>query len=337
MENNINLNNENMQLEQAETISTPNEEKPTKKRVGRPKKLQTENSKEEDSKNEIIVSNKEIKLHEGENDKIKTSVSEEQSIEWYTCDLKTLIGKRPFKNFQPVRNANIELYKKIGCYAVSMIPFLLKTMGFNYKNIPVCNALILTTRLAPITVEKLLVIEASGPATAKTSTLSYLGNYPLIIEEPSRADLTGNKKFKTQTGLIKEDIIQIDEAGNMVIPDELIGIIKAITSQDEYSKNGIDKIDINLSIIFTGNPSKEYFNSDGKTLNIDYCIKNLRELSLSLVEKFDYALIDRAVVTPGFLLSPIESNYILQKTKKFQKYYLKIIPQVKLKYLKISA
>ena len=323
MENNINLNNENMQLEQAETISTPNEEKSTKKRVGRPKKLQLEDSKEENSKNEIIVSNKEIKLHEGENDKIKTSVSEEQNIEWYTCDLKTLIGKRPFKNFQPVRNANIELYKKIGCYAVSMIPFLLKTMGFNYKNIPVCNALILTTRLAPITVEKLLVIEASGPATAKTSTLSYLGNYPLIIEEPSRADLTGNKKFKTQTGLIKEDIIQIDEAGNMVIPDELIGIIKAITSQDEYSKNGIDKIDINLSIIFTGNPSKEYFNSDGKTLNIDYCIKNLRELSLSLVEKFDYALIDRAVVTPGFLLSPIESSYILQKNEEIPKILFK--------------
>lgn len=323
MENNINLNNENIQFKQTETIPTPNEERITKKRVGRPKKLQTENSKEEDSKNEIIVSSKEIKLHEGESDKIKTSVSEEQSIEWYTCDLKTLIGKRPFKNFQPVRNANIELYKKIGCYAVSMIPFLLKTMGFNYKNIPVCNALILTTRLAPITVEKLLVIEASGPATAKTSTLSYLGNYPLIIEEPSRADLTGNKKFKTQTGLIKEDIIQIDEAGNMVIPDELIGIIKAITSQDEYSKNGIDKIDINLSIIFTGNPSKEYFNSDGKTLNIDYCIKNLRELSLSLVEKFDYALIDRAIVTPGFLLSPIESNYILQKNEEIPKILFK--------------
>ena len=323
MENNINLNNENMQLEQAETISTPNEEKSTKKRVGRPKKLQLEDSKEENSKNEITVSEKETKVPEEESDKIKTSVSEEQNIEWYTCDLKALIGKRPFKNHQPYRKANITLYKNIGLYVDSMFPFLLKTMGFNYKNIPVCHSLILTTRLAPLVVEKLLVIEASGPATAKTSTLSYLGNYALIVEEPSRADLTGNKKFKAQTGLIKQHLIQIDEAGNMTIPDELIGIIKAITSQDEYFKSGTDKTDITLSILFTGNPPKEYFNSDGKTLNIDYCIKNLRELSLSLVEKFDYALIDRAVVTPGFLLSPIESSYILQKNEEIPKILFK--------------
>lgn len=323
MENNINLNNENMQLEQAETISTPNEEKSTKKRVGRPKKLQLEDSKEENSKNEITVSEKETKVPEEESDKIKTSVSEEQSIEWYTCDLKALIGKRPFKNHQPYRKANITLYKNIGLYVDSMFPFLLKTIGFNYKNIPVCHSLILTTRLAPLVVEKLLVIEASGPATAKTSTLSYLGNYALIVEEPSRADLTGNKKFKAQTGLIKQHLIQIDEAGNMTIPNELIGIIKAITSQDEYFKSGTDKTDITLSILFTGNPPKEYFNSDGKTLNIDYCIKNLRELSLSLVEKFDYALIDRAVVTPGFLLSPIESSYILQKNEEIPKILFK--------------
>ena len=323
MENNINLNNENMQLEQTETISTPNEEKLTKKRVRRPKKSQPEDSKEENIKNEITVSEKETKVPEEESDKIETSVSENQNIEWYACDLIALIGKRPFKKFQPYREANIELYKNIGLYVDSMFPFLLKTMGFNYKNIPVCNSLILTTRLAPLVVEKLLVIEASGPATAKTSTLSYLGDYALIIEEPSRADLTGNKKFKTQTGLIKQYLIQIDEAGNMTIPDELIGIIKAITSQDEYFKSGTDKTDIKLSIIFTGNPPKEYFNSDGKTLNIDYCTKNLRELSLSLVEKFDYALLDRAVVTPGFLLSPIENDYILQSNKEIPKILFK--------------
>lgn len=318
------------------------ENETAEKRKGRTSKKQKNSIEDENNKNKSDKKKKKQSelLQKGQdetpqNDNTENTSVEEiitenestplevQNIEWYACDLKDLIGKRPFKNFQPYREANIELYKNIGLYVDSMFPFLLKTMGFNYKNIPVCHSLILTTRLAPLVVEKLLVIEASGPATAKTSTLSYLGDYALIVEEPSRADLTGNKKFKTQTGLIKQYLIQIDEAGNMIIPDELIGIIKAITSQDEYFKSGTAKIEITLSILFTGNPPKEYFNSDGKTLNIDYCIKNLRELSLSLVEKFDYALLDRAVVTPGFLLSPIENDYILQSNKEIPKILFK--------------
>lgn len=322
MENNINIKNiqeeekkeviftEKIEVQKNENDSLEN--KATHKKRGRPSKKQDKVLLEENNKSNL--------------QKESNGTFEEQSIEWYTCDIKDFIGKIPLKNFQSDRRGNIELYKHIASNVDSIVPFLLKTMGFNYKNIPIISSLILTTRLAPVTVKKLLVIEASGPATAKTSTLSFLGdeNYALISEEPSKADITGNKKFKIQTGLIRKSIIQIDEAGNMTIPEELIGIIKSITSQEEYSKTGEDKIEIELSIIFTGNPSKEYFNRDEKTLNIDYCIKNLKELSLSLVKNFDYALLDRAIVTPGFLLTPIESYHLLQEDEEIPKVPFKI-------------
>lgn len=287
--------------------------KSKKRSVGRPPKK--DNIKVDD-KTDSIEENTDNTVSE-----VLNAVDKEESFEpgeqYYAVDLKDYVENGYLKRAEPNRPANALLYKKITKYLDSIVPFLLKSMGLNYKNIPLIYALILISRLVLLPVKNILVIEASGPGTGKTRTLSNLGDYSLISEEVSKADLTGDKRYSLdKNALLKKPLLQIDEAGNISLALGMVGVFKAISSQEEYSNNGKNSTGIALSIFFSGNPASQFFNFGEKSLNTKQCIENLRELTLSLVENFDPALIDRAIAIPGFLLSPIEDEHTLKKDEK---------------------
>lgn len=309
MEENMNFNNT-----YAEEITlheeTKEEKETTKRGPGRPKK-------------ESITKPNETEISSVTNS-IEVMPKDNINIEWYACDLKTTFTSGYLHELEPDRDANSNLYKELSKSYDSIIPLLLKSTKLNYKTIPITYGMIITSRFTPIAVSNLLTIEVSGPGTGKTVTLSNLGKFPLISKEPSNAVLTGDqRKSNDSQALIKQLVLQIDEAGNIPFSSEIIGIIKSITSQLSYSSNGKDSTPLRLSLIFTGNPDEKYFNSGEDTLNIELCTKDLKTLSRSLVENFDPALIHRAVIIPGFLLPALNDNYIIKTESK--------IPDTKLK------
>lgn len=309
MEENMNFNNT-----QAEEITTQEETKKeketTKRGPGRPKK--ESNTKANETEISSVTNS------------IEAIPKDNMNIEWYACDLKNTFLSRYLHELEPDRDANSDLYKELSKSYDSIIPLLLKSTKLNYKTIPITYGMIITSRFTPIAVSNLLTIEVSGPGTGKTVTLSNLGKFPLISKEPSNAVLTGDqRKSNDSQALIKQLVLQIDEAGNIPFSSEIIGIIKSITSQLSYSSNGKDSTPLRLSLIFTGNPDEKYFNSGEDTLNIELCTKDLKTLSRSLVENFDPALIHRAVIIPGFLLPALNDNYIIKTESE--------IPDTKLK------
>lgn len=309
MEKNMNFNN--TQAEEITLQEETKEEKETIKRgPGRPKK-------------ESITKPNETEISSVTNS-IEVIPKDNINIEWYACDLKTTFTSGYLHKLEPDRDANSDLYKELSKSYDSIIPLLLKSTKLNYKTIPIIYGMIITSRFTPIAVSNLLTIEVSGPGTGKTVTLSNLGKFPLISKEPSNAVLTGDqRKSNDSQALIKQLVLQIDEAGNIPFSSEIIGIIKSITSQLSYSSNGKDSTPLRLSLIFTGNPDEKYFNSGEDTLNIELCTKDLKTLSRSLVENFDPALIHRAVIIPGFLLPALNDNYIIKTESE--------IPNIKLK------
>ena len=308
MEENI-INN--TQAEEIITQEETKEEKKTTKRgPGRPKK-------------ESITKPNEAEISSVTNS-IEAIPKNNLNIEWYACDLKNTFLSGYLHELEPDRDANSDLYKELSKSYDSIIPLLLKSTKLNYKTIPITYGMIITSRFTPIAVSNLLTIEVSGPGTGKTVTLSNLGKFPLISKEPSNAVLTGDqRKSNDSQALIKQLVLQIDEAGNIPFSSEIIGIIKSITSQLSYSSNGKDSTPLRLSLIFTGNPDEKYFNSGEDTLNIELCAKDLKTLSRSLVENFDPALIHRAVIIPGFLLPALNNSYIIKTESE--------IPNIKLK------
>lgn len=309
MEKNMNFNN--TQAEEITLQEETKEEKETIKRgPGRPKK-------------ESITKPNETEISSVTNS-IEVIPKDNINIEWYACDLKTTFTSGYLHKLEPDRDANSDLYKELSKSYDSIIPLLLKSTKLNYKTIPIIYGMIITSRFTPIAVSNLLTIEVSGPGTGKTVTLSNLGKFPLISKEPSNTVLTGDqRKSNDSQALIKQLVLQIDEAGNIPFSSEIIGIIKSITSQLSYSSNGKDSTPLRLSLIFTGNPDEKYFNSGEDTLNIELCTKDLKTLSRSLVENFDPALIHRAVIIPGFLLPALNDNYIIKTESE--------IPNIKLK------
>ena len=309
MEKNMNFNN--TQAEEITLQEETKEEKETIKRgPGRPKK-------------ESITKPNETEISSVTNS-IEVIPKDNINIEWYACDLKTTFTSGYLHDLEPDRDANSDLYKELSKSYDSIIPLLLKSTKLNYKTIPITYGMIITSRFTPIAVSNLLTIEVSGPGTGKTVTLSNLGKFPLISKEPSNAVLTGDqRKSNDSQALIKQLVLQIDEAGNIPFSSEIIGIIKSITSQLSYSSNGKDSTPLRLSLIFTGNPDEKYFNSGEDTLNIELCTKDLKTLSRSLVENFDPALIHRAVIIPGFLLPALNDSYIIKTESE--------IPDTKLK------
>lgn len=309
MEKNMNFNN--TQAEEITLQEETKEEKETIKRgPGRPKK-------------ESITKPNETEISSVTNS-IEVIPKDNINIEWYACDLKTTFTSGYLHKLEPDRDANSDLYKELSKSYDSIIPLLLKSTKLNYKTIPIIYGMIITSRFTPIAVSNLLTIEVSGPGTGKTVTLSNLGKFPLISKEPSNAVLTGDqRKSNDSQALIKQLVLQIDEAGNIPFSSEIIGIIKSITSQLSYSSNGKDSTPLRLSLIFTGNPDEKYFNSGEDTLNIELCTKDLKTLSRSLVENFDPALIHRAVIIPGFLLPALNDSYIIKTESE--------IPNIKLK------
>lgn len=310
MEENMNFNNT-----YAEEITlheeTKEEKETTKRGPGRPKK-------------ESITKTSETEISSVTNS-IEVMPKDNINIEWYACDLKTTFTSGYLHDLEPDRDANSDLYKELSKSYDSIIPLLLKSTKLNYKTIPITYGMIITSRFTPIAVSNLLTIEVSGPGTGKTVTLSNLGKFPLISKEPSNAVLTGDqRKSNDSQALIKQLVLQIDEAGNIPFSSEIIGIIKSITSQLSYSSNGKDSTPLRLSLIFTGNPDEKYFNSGEDTLNIELCTKDLKTLSRSLVENFDPALIHRAVIIPGFLLPALNDNYIIKTENKIPDTKLKI-------------
>lgn len=309
MEKNMNFNN--TQAEEITLQEETKEEKETIKRgPGRPKK-------------ESITKPNETEISSVTNS-IEVIPKDNINIEWYACDLKTTFTSGYLHKLEPDRDANSDLYKELSKSYDSIIPLLLKSTKLNYKTIPIIYGMIITSRFTSIAVSNLLTIEVSGPGTGKTVTLSNLGKFPLISKEPSNAVLTGDqRKSNDSQALIKQLVLQIDEAGNIPFSSEIIGIIKSITSQLSYSSNGKDSTPLRLSLIFTGNPDEKYFNSGEDTLNIELCTKDLKTLSRSLVENFDPALIHRAVIIPGFLLPALNDSYIIKTESE--------IPNIKLK------
>ena len=309
MEKNMNFNN--TQAEEITLQEETKEEKETIKRgPGRPKK-------------ESITKTSETEISSVTNS-IEVMPKDNINIEWYACDLKTTFTSGYLHDLEPDRDANSDLYKELSKSYDSIIPLLLKSTKLNYKTIPIIYGMIITSRFTSIAVSNLLTIEVSGPGTGKTVTLSNLGKFPLISKEPSNAVLTGDqRKSNDSQALIKQLVLQIDEAGNIPFSSEIIGIIKSITSQLSYSSNGKDSTPLRLSLIFTGNPDEKYFNSGEDTLNIELCTKDLKTLSRSLVENFDPALIHRAVIIPGFLLPALNDSYIIKTESE--------IPNIKLK------
>ena len=309
MEENMSFNN--TQTEEITIQEETKEEKETiKKGPGRPKK--ESNTKPNETKISSVTNS------------IEAIPKNNMNIEWYACDLKNTFLSGYLHELEPDRDANSDLYKELSKSYDSIIPFLLKSTKLNYKTIPITYGMIITSRFTPIAVSNLLTIEVSGPGTGKTVTLSNLGKFPLISKEPSNAVLTGDqRKSNDSQALIKQLVLQIDEAGNIPFSSEIIGIIKSITSQLSYSSNGKDSTPLRLSLIFTGNPDEKYFNSGEDTLNIELCTKDLKTLSRSLVENFDPALIHRAVIIPGFLLPALNDNYIIKTESE--------IPNIKLK------
>ncbi len=248
----------------------------------------------------------------------------DESIEWFACDLKTTFTSSYLHELEPNRDANLNLYKELSKFSNSIIPLLLKSIRLNYKTMPIIYGIIITSRFSAITTSNLLTIEVSGPGTGKTVTLANLGKFPLISKEPSNAVLIGDqRKSNDSQALIKQPILQIDEAGNIPFNLELIGIIKSITSQSSYSCNGKDFTPLKLSLVFTGNPDEKYFNTGEDTLNVELCTKDLKAFSRSLVENFDPALIHRTIIIPGFLLPALKDDYIIKTENE--------IPNIKLK------
>lgn len=309
MEKNMNFNN--TQAEEITLQEETKEEKETIKRgPGRPKK-------------ESITKPNETEISSVINS-IEVIPKDNINIEWYACDLKTTFTSGYLHELEPDRDANSDLYKELSKSYDSIIPLLLKSTKLNYKTIPIIYGMIITSRFTPIAVSNLLTIEVSGPGTGKTVTLSNLGKFPLISKEPSNAVLTGDqRKSNNSQALIKQLVLQIDEAGNIPFSSEIIGIIKSITSQLSYSSNGKDSTPLRLSLIFTGNPDEKYFNSGEDTLNIELCAKDLKTLSRSLVENFDPALIHRAVIIPGFLLPALNDSYIIKTESEIPNINLK--------------
>lgn len=309
MEKNMNFNN--TQAEEITLQEETKEEKETIKRgPGRPKK-------------ESITKPNETEISSVINS-IEVIPKDNINIEWYACDLKTTFTSGYLHELEPDRDANSDLYKELSKSYDSIIPLLLKSTKLNYKTIPIIYGMIITSRFTPIAVSNLLTIEVSGPGTGKTVTLSNLGKFPLISKEPSNAVLTGDqRKSNDSQALIKQLVLQIDEAGNIPFSSEIIGIIKSITSQLSYSSNGKDSTPLRLSLIFTGNPDEKYFNSGEDTLNIELCAKDLKTLSRSLVENFDPALIHRAVIIPGFLLPALNDSYIIKTESEIPNINLK--------------
>lgn len=309
MEKNMNFNN--TQAEEITLQEETKEEKETIKRgPGKPKK-------------ESITKPNETEISSVINS-IEVIPKDNINIEWYACDLKTTFTSGYLHELEPDRDANSDLYKELSKSYDSIIPLLLKSTKLNYKTIPIIYGMIITSRFTPIAVSNLLTIEVSGPGTGKTVTLSNLGKFPLISKEPSNAVLTGDqRKSNDSQALIKQLVLQIDEAGNIPFSSEIIGIIKSITSQLSYSSNGKDSTPLRLSLIFTGNPDEKYFNSGEDTLNIELCAKDLKTLSRSLVENFDPALIHRAVIIPGFLLPALNDSYIIKTESEIPNINLK--------------
>lgn len=133
------------------------------------------------------------------------------------------------------------------------IEIVLTTFGKKFNTRTVYNSIIELVEILPYACDNFNIMIIGDKGTGKTGMYKAPSDIPFIIsEQPTNADLRGNKTSKDINAILDNQIVVIDEIGDFNCADS-ISTIKHFEETGHYLKAGLEEHQSNCSVIKCGN------------------------------------------------------------------------------------